>query len=230
MSTVKKEYKTIRPAGRLMLTIGRDLIKSPSSALLELVKNAYDADAPDVTISMMADRVKKSICIVVEDHGHGMTNDVVKNIWLVPATGDKLRRKKSPKGRVMQGRKGVGRFAAAILGDGLLLETVADSVRTSVELNWNEFEDGRYLDQVKIPILKSMVKSGSGTKLTITGGEDYLEQWSEKQLNHVIYELKKLVPPELENKVDRKKLRKRGFEIKVRISGFGDRDRDEVLK
>ena len=230
MSTVTKEYESIRPAGRLMLTIGRDLIKSPSSALLELVKNAYDADAPDVTINMMADRAKKSICIVVEDHGHGMTNDVVKNIWLVPATGDKLRRKKSPKGRVMQGRKGVGRFASAILGDGLLLETVADSVRTSVELNWNEFEDVRYLDQVKIPILKSKVKSGSGTKLTITGGEDYLEQWSEKQLDHVIYELKKLVPPELENEVDGKKQRKRRFEIKVRISGFGDKDRDEVLK
>jgi hypothetical protein len=130
----------------------------------------------------------------------------------------------------MQGRKGVGRFASAILGDGLLLETVADSVRTSVELNWNEFEDGRYLDQVKIPIIKSTVKSGSGTKLTITGGEDYLEQWSEKQLDHVIYELKKLVPPELENEIDRKKQRKRGFEIKVRISGFGDRDRNEVLK
>ena len=78
---VTQEYNPIRPAGRLMLTIGRDLIKSPSSALLELVKNAYDADSPDVSIKLCADRNKNRVCIVIVDHGHGMTTNVVKNIW-----------------------------------------------------------------------------------------------------------------------------------------------------
>ena len=39
---------TIRPAGRHILTIGRDLIQDPYAAVIELVKNAYDADSPDV--------------------------------------------------------------------------------------------------------------------------------------------------------------------------------------
>ena len=42
-------YK-IRPAGRLVLTIGRELIQDPYAAVVELVKNAYDADSPDVNI------------------------------------------------------------------------------------------------------------------------------------------------------------------------------------
>ena len=44
-------YK-IRPAGRHLLTIGRDLIQDNYAAVVELVKNAYDADSPDVTHSI----------------------------------------------------------------------------------------------------------------------------------------------------------------------------------
>ena len=45
-----KEAHKIRPAGRLILTIGRDLIQDIHAAVVELVKNAYDADSPDVSI------------------------------------------------------------------------------------------------------------------------------------------------------------------------------------
>ena len=95
-------YK-IRPAGRLLISIGRDLIRNAHSALLELVKNAYDADAKSVKIEILADQKKKSVKVVVSDDGHGMDMDTVINKWMVPATGDKNDRKRSPKGRVMQG-------------------------------------------------------------------------------------------------------------------------------
>ena len=222
---VTQEYNPIRPAGRLMLTIGRDLIKSPSSALLELVKNAYDADSPDVSIKLCADRSKNRVCIVIVDHGHGMTTNVVKNVWLVPATGDKLKRKRSPLGRTLQGRKGVGRFATAILGDELLLETVSDKVQTDVMLNWAAFESSEYLDQVKVLISSYEVDSDSGTKLTIEGGADYLEQWSPGQIRHMIYELKKLIPP----KIGGISGAKSDFRINIEIVGFGDEDMNGEL-
>ena len=114
-----EEY-IIRPAGRHILTIGRDLIQDQSAAIVELVKNAYDADSTDVYITFRVPDDRKSLTIIIEDHGHGMSRDTVINKWLVPSTNDKLERKTTPKGRTMQGRKGVGRYAASILGNDLL--------------------------------------------------------------------------------------------------------------
>ena len=107
---------TIRPAGRHILTIGRDLIQDPYAAVIELVKNAYDADSPDVTISFEPSE-DGGHRIAVSDHGHGMSRDTVINKWMVPSTSDKEDRGgRSPSGRTMQGRKGIGRYAASVLG------------------------------------------------------------------------------------------------------------------
>ena len=108
-------YK-IRPAGRHILTIGRDLIQDCYAAVVELVKNAYDADSPDVNIEFRAKPDRSGYAIVITDHGHGMSRDTVIHKWMVPSTRDKLDRRQSPSGRIMQGRKGVGRYAASILG------------------------------------------------------------------------------------------------------------------
>ena len=114
----------IRPAGRHILTIGRELIANVSTALLELVKNSYDADALEVSISIEAINKGKGVKVSVKDNGHGMSRQVVVDKWMVPSTGDKLNRKTSPRGRVLQGRKGIGRFASAILGSYMTLDTV----------------------------------------------------------------------------------------------------------
>jgi HSP90 family molecular chaperone len=117
-------YK-IRPAGRHILTIGRDLIQDCYAAVVELVKNAYDADSPEVNIIFQAKPDSSGYSIIISDRGHGMSRDTVIHKWMVPSTRDKLDRRVSPSGRIMQGRKGVGRYAASILGSDLLLETVS---------------------------------------------------------------------------------------------------------
>ena len=78
----------IRPAGRLLLTIGRELIQDPYAAVVELVKNAYDADSPDVTIDFKRIPDHGLCRILIADHGHGMTRDDVINRWMVPSTAD----------------------------------------------------------------------------------------------------------------------------------------------
>lgn len=119
-------YK-IRPAGRHLLTIGRDLIQDNNAALIELIKNAFDADSPSINITFSMKPDQTFYKIVIEDKGHGMSRDTIINKWMVPSTADKLTRKTSPNGRILQGRKGIGRYAAAILGDDLLLESVDNS-------------------------------------------------------------------------------------------------------
>lgn len=187
-------YK-IRPAGRLLISIGRDLIRNVHSALLELVKNAYDADASCVKIEIVADQLEKNMKIVVTDDGHGMTLDTVVNKWMVPATDDKKIRKRSPGGRIMQGRKGVGRFASSVLGNDVFLETVSNGHKASVYLEWDRFESAEFLEDVDVLVETKPTHEKNGTRLTIEGDVSFLQQWELKQFDDLRFELKKMISP-----------------------------------
>lgn len=194
------ETYRIRPAGRHILTIGRDLIQDNYAAVVELVKNAYDADSPDVHIEFKALDNLSKYSITISDHGHGMSRDDVINKWMVPSTSDKLDRRESPSGRKMQGSKGVGRYAASILGSNLFLETVTNGDRdvdekTTVYLEWEPFEDARYLDDVEIIVETEKTSESQGTRLTIEGNNEFLSEWGEKQFDKLREELKKLQSP-----------------------------------
>lgn len=212
-------YK-IRPAGRHILTVGRDLIQDNYAAVVELVKNAYDADSQDVVISFTASEQSSEYTVIVEDHGHGMSRDTVINKWMVPSTDDKLLRQKSPSGRTMQGRKGVGRYAASILGNTLLLETISTAgEKTTLYVEWDLFEDAQYLDDVEILIETINANpSNHGTKLTISGDNDFLKQWDGRQFSKLRFELKKLISPSY----NRIPLENEKFDITLKISGFNN--------
>ena len=205
----------IRPAGRLILTIGRDLIQDPFAAVVELVKNAYDADSHDVDIEFSRIRGEKGYSITIADHGHGMTRDDVINKWMVPSTPDKLRRRKSPSGRAMQGRKGVGRYAASVLGKDLLLETVSvEGEKTEVYIDWSYFEESEYLDDIEILVETSETADPSGTCLTMTGEDVLLSDWNQRQFDRLGFELRRLKSPvgvALSND---------DFRINLRVNGF----------
>ena len=187
---------SIRPAGRHILTIGRDLIHDGYAAVLELVKNSYDADSPNVKISFSERNENGDYEIIISDNGHGMSRDTVINKWMVPSTNDKEKRRISPNGRIMQGRKGIGRYAAAILGKDLLLETVtSNGEKTSLFVEWESFENAEYLEDVEILIETTRTNEPQGTKLTITTYSDFLIDWDSQQFELLRFELKKLMPP-----------------------------------
>lgn len=187
---------TIRPAGRHILTIGRDLIQDNYAAVVELVKNAYDADSPNVDIEFEAFPDWSGYSITISDHGHGMSTEDVIDKWLVPSTPDKLERLKSPAGRVLQGRKGVGRYAASILGLDLLLETVTNQgEKTTVYLQWSDFESAQYMADVEILVETEPVSEPSGTRLTMKGDDALLADWDLTRFDKLRFELKKLTLP-----------------------------------
>lgn len=187
---------TIRPAGRHILTIGRDLIQDPHAAVIELVKNAYDADSADVTVGFERGD-DGQYRISVADHGHGMSRDTVINKWMVPSTSDKEDRGgRSPGGRTMQGRKGIGRYAASILGTDLLLETTTQSgEKTTLYLQWGDFEDADFLGDVEILIETTEVDEPAGTTLAIVIDKERLKAWKDSQFTKLQFELRKLMPP-----------------------------------
>jgi len=125
------EKLTIRPYARLLTMLGDQLIKNELIALVELIKNSYDADASWVKVSFIDFgpdyELTPTSKIRIEDDGCGMNADILRKHWLNPATPDKLKRKKdnpkTQKGRILQGEKGIGRFAIFKLGKKITITT-----------------------------------------------------------------------------------------------------------
>ena len=190
---------SFRPAARLIATIGQDLIKDPPAAVIELVKNAYDADSAHVRVDIklsLSSENQRSVIFRITDDGHGMTTETVVNTWLVPATPYKSRKKYSPNGRRMQGNKGIGRYAAFVLGNELLLTTVdVTKIETSVLLDWEDFEKYEFLDQVPVVVESRESQQKSGTTFEISGMGPYVASWHEKSLGLLRTELRKLISP-----------------------------------
>tara|TARA_A100000171_G_scaffold25970_1_gene24265 strand:- start:5704 stop:7953 length:2250 start_codon:yes stop_codon:yes gene_type:complete len=147
------ESFALRPKARILKTLGEELISSETVALIELVKNAYDADAENVLISFSGDLKEGGGAIEVIDDGHGMDMDTIRNSWMIIATSTKKDNKKSKSGRRrVLGEKGIGRFAAARIAEELELFTrtrdQADTESYAV-FDWTQFDDDeRFLDEI----------------------------------------------------------------------------------
>lgn len=174
-----------KPRARLLLQLGDQLIKNESIALVELVKNSYDADANIVNIYMENIDDPKNGVIIIEDDGYGMSKEIVENVWLEPGSDFKTQKIKnlevSPKyERLPIGEKGIGRFGVHKLGNIIEMTTKsANSKEVFVKIDWNSFNEFRYLEDVPITIIERAVpkifKNGkTGTNILIS---DLRKEW-----------------------------------------------------
>ena len=192
---VRRGSEALRPRARIIRAIGEDLISNEIIALVELIKNAYDADAHHVSIEFESPLRKGSGRLVVKDDGHGMTLNILKSAWLEPATISKRQRQRSPGGRRVTGEKGLGRFAAARLAEALSVESIAsgESKRVVAELDWEAFQkEDRYLDEIKCNWEEQDVELGTppGTVLRLDRLHD---DWGEASFRRLRGELARLV-------------------------------------
>lgn len=210
----------LRPRARIVRTIGDQLISGPEAALIELVKNAYDADSSSVNIKITPpgsiQEGRKPGEIIVADTGHGMSASDITTKWFEPATTDKVERGTSPSGRRLLGAKGVGRFATARLGSVLHLTSGHKEVGklrqvSEFKVNWQLFEETQYLDEVEIDIAtrRGGESDADGVTLKIT---DLRDPWTKNQLEALIRELRRLASPN--------EARERGFKIYLDLTGF----------
>ena len=99
---------------RTIITLGRDSIKDHTTALIELVKNSYDADARKVEIEIFSN--SPSEYIRVADNGSGMTEKEVDKYWLRIGYSEKRKNRVSKLNRRKTGEKGIGRISSDRLG------------------------------------------------------------------------------------------------------------------
>lgn len=195
-----------RPRARLLYIVGADLIKDEMAGIVELVKNAYDADATSVTITFEKLDDPAQASLTVEDNGHGMSWATIEHGWLSPASAEKGSRKTSPNGRPMQGRKGVGRFSAMRLGDHLSLRSIPGKreprLKTKelgkgyqMSISWSGMEHAEeYLDELEfeVAVLGNVSQKDHGVRLTISGLAD---QWHFERIGRLVRELRLLLSP-----------------------------------
>lgn len=148
-----------RARARILALLGDQLIGSDQLAIFELVKNAYDADAETVTVTLSGLEPGEQPTIDVIDDGDGMDLETIQHIWLEPASDhrevQRLEKRRTERfKRLPLGEKGVGRFAVHKLGHRIELITRSrgEDVERRVVLDWDALTRVRYLDETAVEI------------------------------------------------------------------------------
>jgi signal transduction histidine kinase len=141
-------------SARLQRLFGRDLIPDDYSAVEELVKNAYDSNATEVTITLVRPTNGRGGMIEVRDNGIGLSPKEFARSWMWAGYSEKRGEAIPGTKRIQVGEKGIGRFAADKLGAHLVVTTKTSGAARafSAEFDWKRFENQRkLLSQIPIP-------------------------------------------------------------------------------
>ncbi|KQQ73791.1 hypothetical protein ASF70_08300 [Rhizobium sp. Leaf321] len=176
--------------------LGEQLVGKQETALSELIKNAYDADATSVTLTF-ADHARKGGSLTLTDDGTGMTEETIRSSWMRISTNAKEAEPTSPVyRRVRAGRKGIGRFSVQRLGKQLTFVTkpAGSTIGYRVVFDWDtNFTSGRALHDVFNSIERfEKQPQEHGTELHIS---ELRDAWSMADIERVWRAVVLLQPP-----------------------------------
>lgn len=177
-----------RVQSHVLKLLGDELIGHDRLAVFELVKNAYDADATvvDVTLDLGA----ALPVIVVTDNGIGMSAETIEKAWLEIGTDSKRgkgQRERSPMGRFPLGEKGVGRLAVQKLGERCGIATrQLDAPEYEFQVDWGQLiGSARYLGdglaiEVEERVQPQRIQTPAGTRVEISAL--HRTEWSRREV------------------------------------------------
>ena len=201
LSKKDKNFQRFFIDAKTLIHLGRESIKDHTTALIELVKNSYDADANNVDVEILCSN--NSDIIRIADNGFGMTKDQLLNSWLRIGFSNKRQSKMSGLGRRKTGEKGIGRISADRLGAKLELisKTESDGI-VGLKVNWDDFDiEGKDVSDIdieltspssiEIPLSNEQI-SKTGTEIRIT---NLRQPWTAANIENLFNELATLTPP-----------------------------------
>ncbi len=161
---------------RLASLLG-ETYRSTEHAVKELVDNSWDADATTISITLPDPMTSDSI--VIKDNGSGMTEQEVRNEYLVVANdrrsrkGDRTKKLK----RLVKGRKGIGKFAGLMIANVMEIETTARGKMTRIVISKEDLLNAaRDLERIDLPLTITDAPDGlAGTKVTLSSLSDRFE-------------------------------------------------------
>lgn len=174
--------------------LGRELVGRQETAVAELVKNAYDADATEVVLTFKNTDLAGGT-LTIEDNGHGMDRNAIKNGFMRLSSTDKVHNPVSPKfNRKRAGRKGIGRFATQRLGAKLVITTQTKEAPTAlrVVIDWSRYEIDTDINLIANEISEIPKEKPHGTTLAI---EPMRESWTYAEIQRVFRYVSDLLQP-----------------------------------
>ena len=176
----------IRFSTQIIRRLGEELNPSIDQSILELIKNAYDADAKTCTVELHSIAAEGG-SIEIKDDGEGMDGRKIVNGWLVLGESSKNSNARTKAGRIPAGSKGLGRLAALRMGTVAQLTSIPVEDDTSlyeVAIDWDSFDKAKLVEDVNIPISKTnAAASGShGTTIVIKNVKSKLGEREVKRL------------------------------------------------
>lgn len=194
--------------------IGRENVSNLEGALIELIKNTYDADAKKCVVYYESSSER----LFIIDNGTGMNKDVIVSNWMTIGNSSKKENIYTKSGRVNTGEKGIGRFALDRISEKCTMLTVSNKERFEWLVNWESFNSAEmitdtfaelndisatipeFLGELSNDNLSDMLKkefAGTGTCFVL---ENLRDQWNDVLIERVKSNLQKLLPP-MENNV-----------------------------
>ncbi|HMQ46368.1 MAG TPA: ATP-binding protein [Saprospiraceae bacterium] len=174
--------------------LGRELMAKQETAVSELVKNAYDADANEVILQFVnTDAVGGTL--IIEDDGHGMDLEALRKGFMRLSSTDKVHNPVSPKyGRKRAGRKGIGRFATQRLGSRLTIITQTEESETALKviIEWDDYQIDRDINLVANLVEEIPKQNMQGTTLII---DNLRENWTTAEIQRVFRYVSDLLQP-----------------------------------
>jgi signal transduction histidine kinase len=200
--------------------LGSQLISDKFTAIIELVKNSYDANATEVKIDFFKNK------ITIKDNGLGMSKEDISSKWMKIGTNNKRNTTHSPEpfNRVFLGEKGIGRFAIEKIADLITLETKQEDINIihKLVIDWSVYKNAA--DEKNSQLFTSMLNKYEQTKAlelntnlnmtdrgTILTFENLKEEWTSLDIRRLKRELAKFVSP-IRTRIEEKN----GFKIFVK--------------
>jgi signal transduction histidine kinase len=173
--------------------LGKELVARQETAVVELIKNAYDADATRVEL-IFTNTSKPGGTLEIIDNGTGMNREELINGFMRLSSKNKVVNPTSPKyKRTRAGKKGIGRFATQRLGT--ILEIYSqpenENIGSYVNINWSDFTPGLELILVENEV-KEIALPTHGTRLVIS---DLYEKWSDADIKRVFRYVSDILQP-----------------------------------
>jgi signal transduction histidine kinase len=160
----------LRFAPDVLRRLGEELNPSPEQGILELVRNAYDADAAGCTVELV-DVSSIAGELIITDDGLGMTIEQLRDSWMVLGRSGKDRHERTATfDRLQVGSKGLGRLAALRLGPVAVLRTrpaIKRGTEYTVVFDWSRFDDAETIDLVDLEIVTGKTKEPHGTTIEV---------------------------------------------------------------
>ena len=185
---------------RAVAALGRDLVTNDIVAVMELVKNSYDALASRVDVRIRNVPENGSpLRIQIEDDGHGMDYVRIRDVWCVIATPFRSRQPVSRTGspaRAVTGEKGLGRLAAARLGSSVEVVTKTDGGPIlHFAVHWNKLLEADDLAGTGFAVSElpaAAFDAEHGTRISIGG---LRSDWDDSKIDELRRHLARLVSP-----------------------------------